>query len=40
MENILLSEENPKISAAAIQNFAVDIKRCDSKYMYIKDTCM
>ncbi|XP_064382497.1 exocyst complex component 6B-like isoform X2 [Halichondria panicea] len=30
MENILLSEENPKISAAAIQNFAVDIKRCDS----------
>ncbi len=31
METLLLSEENPKISIAAIQNFAVDVTRCESK---------
>lgn len=34
LETLLLSEENPKISLAAIQNFAVDITRCESKCMY------
>lgn len=40
MESLLLSDENPKISAAAIKNFAVDIKRCDSTYYYNKTNAL
>ena len=35
MEDLLLSEKNPKISLVGINSFCVDIKRCESVFELI-----